>query len=187
VIDKLIGVSTFDQIIAEGVFPGGSLDKLIVFDLLHESEADGWANFMNVNLSDLLIFADQSPNFFEPLIFGNQPPPSYSEVANATPPSPHNIQAEERRFASSAIPPPPSIRSDRPVEYFPRLIEPAAQCFVPPPPPRAMPPPIESPDPPHPGVTHVLNPVDHVHNEEEEEMFDVFLGVLETPITITIL
>ena len=209
VSDKLVCMCTFDQIIAEGVFQGGSVEKLIVFDLLPEPQPDGWGNFVNVNLSDLVIFADQKPNFFEPLIFANQPPPSYSEVANArmappppTPPSPHIIQTEERRFARSAIPP-PSIKSeiDRPVEYFPPLIEPTVHCspvtrsFVPPPPPppqstRTMPPPIESPDPPHPGVTHFMDPVNiplnPVHNEEEE-MYDVFLAVFEPPLTITIL
>jgi len=164
-MDKLVCVSTFQQIIAEGVFPSGSVHKLIVFDLLPESQPDGWMNFVHVNLSDLLIFADQRPNFFEPPIFAAEPP-SYAELANARmtpppppPPSPRIIQSTEHHcFARSVIPPPPpSIKSepaiDRPVEYFPPLIQPAAYCspatrsFIPPPPPppqstRIMPPPL---------------------------------------------
>ena len=112
----------------------GSIEKLIIFDLPDESEPDGWFNFRRISLHDILIFVDETPNFFETPTFGFPQPPPYHELPNArtTPP----------------LPPPPSPLVIQPsADWFPPLLPTESE--------HAMPfiPPTE-PEP----ATHVLPP-----------------------------
>ena len=157
----------------------GSIEKLIIFDLPDESEPDGWFNFKHISLDEILIFLDETPNFFERPTFGFPQPPPYDELLNAR---------------TAPPPPPPSPLVVQPAaDWFPPLLP--TDPFIPPvepePATRVLPPPIESPTP---GVTHFLYippvhiPLSPVNNEiyAEEENNEVFM-TLETPITITIL
>ena len=62
--DRFVNVSTFYDVISEGPFTHGSVQKLIIFDL--DTESYGWYSFCRVALTDVLIFCDV-PNFFEPI------------------------------------------------------------------------------------------------------------------------
>ena len=64
--DEFVNVSTFHDDIAQGPFPHGTVDKLIIFDL-PENEAYGWFSFCRVVTKDVLVFCDDVPNFLSHL------------------------------------------------------------------------------------------------------------------------
>jgi len=65
-LDHFVNVSTFHDVIAEGPFAHGSVEKLIIFDL-PENESYGWYSFCRVALTDVLVFCDEVPHFFNHL------------------------------------------------------------------------------------------------------------------------
>ena len=175
-LEKFINVSTFRQIIADGPFDNGVVDKLILFELPPNDQGQAWYSFTRVLVKDVLIFVDRMPNIFTPLepvnalvpppvfaldaptnntipfasIDETVPPPTYDELLNMNM-QPLSPEPEERYVS------PPASPLDELLNISDHY---GHNAFMPPPPPpptptptcpihgiRFEPPQIMSPDP----------------------------------------
>ena len=117
-IDKFINVASFQQVIDDGPFVEGNIDKLIYFDM-PEHEDNGWYCFGRVILNDVLIFSDNVPNLFATAIAPPPPPPSYSDLMNIQPtlsfeeppaPPPTPVSGHQISYDPPRSPSPPPMR-----------------------------------------------------------------------------
>ena len=94
VLDYFGCVAMFNHILLEQrIFNAtAQLDKLIVFDM-PLSTGSAWTQFGRVPLSEILIFLDNLPQFFDPYRL----PQPFAQPASSPPPPPTPAQAQQQQ------------------------------------------------------------------------------------------